>query len=454
MGKKFAAAISTVATINTIIPSELGETISVQDINSVTDSVENETRLNARNLELSRELKNNIKNLMVFDRELKRGLSNAKCELGKKCFTNQNDVTPKNVIDKLEKAYAEIGDNNKALKGLLKEQCGTISCFDEKDRNLKTNKDIKEAVIRRITELQKLREKEKETSAKFLVDQIKLKDEEMKNKLEVAKEKANKKLEEEKQKLQEQINSKVQDLKTANERIKDLEEAKVIATKNHARDIADKDARISTLEGDYETLKNESETKQKEIETEMENLKNTKKKEIDRLKKKNDDLVQANQTLELERNNARSIAASAKLAKEAAENAKEEAEKARDEAVAAANLSEEAKVAAESNAAAAKKAQEKAEKIAEDANRMAGLAEKRQKEAQKQKEEAEKERDSASQALKNEREKIVVLKKEKDKLETALTNTEFQRDQLKLIKKQQKVNLKLKEKNLTRRPVR
>jgi len=434
LGTKFAAAISTVATINTIIPRELGETISVQDINSVTDSVENETRLNARNLELSRELKNNIKNLMVFDRELKRGLSNAKCEVGKKCFTNKNDVTPKNVIDKLEKAYAEIGDNNKALKGLLKEQCGTISCFDEKDRNLKTNKDIKEAVIRRITELQKLREKEKETSAKFLVDQIKLKNEEMVNALEVAKEKANKKLEEEKQKLQEQINSKVQDLRTANKRIKDLEEAEVITTANHARDIAEKDSRISTLQGNYETLKNESEKKQKEIEAEMKNLKNTKKKEIDRLKKKNDNLKQKNNELVLQTSRARSIASSAKSAKEAAETAKEEAEKARDEAVAAANLSEEAKVAAESNAVAAKKAQEKAEKIAEDANRMAGLAEKGQKEAQKQKEEAEKERDSASEALKNERERIVALTKEKNKLETALTNTELERNQLKLDK--------------------
>ena len=134
--KKITAAMAAVATVDKAIPETITQTISVQDINSVTENDENIKQLNERNSQISKDIKKNIDDLTEFKSqltELKTELSNAECGIGKKCFTNEADVTPKNVRAKLTKAYTEIGDNNKVLKELLNSQCGNIPCFNEKE---------------------------------------------------------------------------------------------------------------------------------------------------------------------------------------------------------------------------------------------------------------------------------------------------------------------------------
>ena len=79
--KKLGAAISTVANIRNAIPSDFSETISVEDINSVTENDEKINELNNRNREIARDLRKNIDNLREFDRELKLDFQTHNVEL-------------------------------------------------------------------------------------------------------------------------------------------------------------------------------------------------------------------------------------------------------------------------------------------------------------------------------------------------------------------------------------
>ena len=132
--KKLGATISTVANIRNADHSDFSETISVEDINSVTENDEKINELNNRNREIARDLRKNIDNLREFDRELKTGLSNAQCGIDKKC-ANEADITPQKVVDKLTKAYTDVGENNKQLEIFIKFSMWKYStCFDDDEK--------------------------------------------------------------------------------------------------------------------------------------------------------------------------------------------------------------------------------------------------------------------------------------------------------------------------------
>ena len=436
LGTKYAAAISTIATINTTIPRELGETISVQDINSVTDSVENETRLNTRNSNLAKELRNNIKNLVDFDTELKKGLLAAKCEVGKKCFASKNDITPKQVINKLEQAYSQIGDNNKELKELLNSRCfnNTDYCFKESDRKLTTNEKIKKAVINRINELEKLRKDEKETSAAQLIKKIKLNDEFHQKELEKSKQVAQIKLKEELDKKDKEIDVKINELREANKEIKKLDYDKKTATENHAKAIVQKEATISKLNGEKSTLEKEFNKKQMELKEELATLKKDKNLEINEIRKSNSELKEANTNLQLSLDGAIASKKAADEARTYAESARKEAIKAKDDAVLAANLSEEAKEQAEKRATIAEKKANVEEEKAKVALAEAATAAVAKEKAEKEKGEAEKSEKDAKEKLSNEMDRLSILTKQKNDLERELAKKEKETDELQIAK--------------------